>query len=104
MYDLIGVGFGPANLALAIAIDDHNRHCPDEERIEALFLERSQHFAWHPGMLLPHTTMQISFLKDLATLRHVELERPADAPLARDSGADAAQALGMKRLAERLRS
>jgi hypothetical protein len=42
--------------------------------------------------------------KDLATLRHVELERPADAPLARDSGADAAQALGMKRLAERLRS
>ena len=71
MYDLIGVGFGPANLALAIAIDDHNRHCPDEERIEALFLERSQHFAWHPGMLLPHTTMQISFLKDLVSFRDV---------------------------------
>ena len=47
---------------------------------------------------------ELAMFKDLATLRHVELERPADAPLARDSGADAAQALGMKRLAERLRS
>ena len=47
---------------------------------------------------------ELAMFKDLATLRHVELERPADAPLARDTGADAAQALGMKRLAERLRS
>ena len=71
MYDLIGVGFGPANLALAIAIDDHNRRAPDAERISALFLERSEHFAWHPGMLLPEATMQISFLKDLVSFRDV---------------------------------
>lgn len=71
MYDLIGVGFGPANLALAIAIDDHNRRAPDAERLSALFLERSDHFAWHPGMLLPGATMQISFLKDLVSFRDV---------------------------------
>lgn len=71
MYDLIGVGFGPANLALAIAIDDHNRRVPQDEQLSVLFLERSEGFAWHPGMLLPHATMQISFLKDLVSFRDV---------------------------------
>jgi len=34
-----------------------------------LFLEKQPQFAWHAGMLLPGAKMQISFIKDLATLR-----------------------------------
>lgn len=63
MRDVIGVGFGPANLALAIALSER---APD---VDAVFLERSSRFSWHRGMLLPEATMQISFLKDLATPR-----------------------------------
>ncbi len=40
--------------------------------------------------------------KDIATLRRVELERPADRPLDRPAAAAAARARGMNRLAERL--
>ncbi|UTY59432.1 lysine N(6)-hydroxylase/L-ornithine N(5)-oxygenase family protein [Massilia sp. erpn] len=64
IHNLIGIGFGPSNLALAIALQEQG-HAPD-----ALYLEKQEHFAWHPGMLLDGTHMQISFLKDLATLRN----------------------------------
>lgn len=53
MYDVIGIGYGPANLALAIAIDDHNRSSASGRKISALFLERREKFSWHPGMMLP---------------------------------------------------
>ncbi|KAI4142728.1 MAG: hypothetical protein LQ341_003131, partial [Variospora aurantia] len=64
IYDLVCVGFGPASLAIAVAIHD--------QAISArvLYLERQREFRWHGGMLLPDTKMQISFLKDLATLRN----------------------------------
>lgn len=71
MYDVIGIGYGPANLALAIAIDDHNRSSASGRKISALFLERREKFSWHPGMMLPGATMQISFLKDLVSFRDV---------------------------------
>ncbi|MDO5618420.1 lysine N(6)-hydroxylase/L-ornithine N(5)-oxygenase family protein [Kocuria sp.] len=71
MYDVVGIGFGPANLALAIAIDDYNRTVSPQERVKALFLERREVFSWHPGMMLPGVTMQISFLKDLVSFRDV---------------------------------
>lgn len=64
ILDLVGVGFGPANLALAIALDE------SEAELQCRFFERRERFGWHPGMLLPGTTMQISFLKDLVTLRN----------------------------------
>lgn len=41
--------------------------------------------------------------RDVATLRRVAVDRPPDAPTDRADGADAAEALGMRRLAERLR-
>ncbi|MEU7321026.1 SidA/IucD/PvdA family monooxygenase [Streptomyces griseoviridis] len=68
-YDVLGIGFGPSNLALAIAIDEHNARLPPDERLNALFLERQSSFGWHRGMLIDDATMQVSFLKDLVTLR-----------------------------------
>jgi L-ornithine N5-oxygenase len=66
-HDLIGIGFGPSNIALAIALDEQRQ---SGRRIDSLFIERQPGFAWHKGMLLEHAHMQISFLKDLATLRN----------------------------------
>ncbi|KAF9651551.1 hypothetical protein BDM02DRAFT_3091079 [Thelephora ganbajun] len=64
VYDLIGLGFGPANLALSGALLE----C-DSPHKNICFIEMHDKFRWHPGMLLPGTRMQISWLKDLATLR-----------------------------------
>ncbi|RPB21804.1 hypothetical protein L211DRAFT_840437 [Terfezia boudieri ATCC MYA-4762] len=64
-YDLICVGFGPASLSIAIA--HHDRRLDSSSRI--LYLEKQSSFAWHAGMLLPGSRMQISFIKDLASLR-----------------------------------
>lgn len=69
VLDLVGIGFGPANLALAIALEEHNAENP-ESAIRARFFERQPAFAWHPGMLIEGTTMQIAFPKDLVTFRN----------------------------------
>ncbi|KAK4703150.1 hypothetical protein P7C70_g3069, partial [Phenoliferia sp. Uapishka_3] len=119
IYDVLGIGFGPSGLALAIATAESNNSLlalsprpartpttfsslgglqaatgyksslnePDREdratEIEELdegselkrrtlkvcFVERFEEFKWHPGMMIPGSKMQISFLKDLATLR-----------------------------------
>ncbi|WP_036726288.1 lysine N(6)-hydroxylase/L-ornithine N(5)-oxygenase family protein [Patulibacter minatonensis] len=58
-----GIGFGPSNLALAIAIHE-------DGDTSAQFFERKPEFAWHRGMLIDDATMQVSFLKDLATMRN----------------------------------
>ncbi|KAL8949746.1 MAG: hypothetical protein Q9222_004177, partial [Ikaeria aurantiellina] len=62
-YDLVCVGFGPASLAIAIALHDRGINA------RVLYIEKQPNFIWHAGMLLPDARMQISFLKDLATLR-----------------------------------
>jgi L-ornithine N5-oxygenase len=68
--DLVGVGFGPSNLALAVAIAEHNASNSGSARLRARFVERQAAFGWHRGMLLEDATMQVSFLKDLVTLRN----------------------------------
>ncbi|MCD0449113.1 lysine N(6)-hydroxylase/L-ornithine N(5)-oxygenase family protein [Actinocorallia sp. API 0066] len=68
VHDLVGIGFGPSNLALAIALREREERTG--ERIDAVFLEKQHAFGWHRGMLLEGTTMQVSFLKDLVTLRN----------------------------------
>lgn len=60
--EVLGVGFGPANLALAIALRDRGG------AMTARFIERQSGFAWHEGMLIEGATLQVSFLKDLVTL------------------------------------
>lgn len=73
VHDLVGVGFGPSNLALAIAVAEHNAQLPPTpgaRAVTAAFVERQRGFGWHRGMLLEDATMQVSFLKDLVTLRN----------------------------------
>nr|WP_043668152.1 SidA/IucD/PvdA family monooxygenase [Streptomyces xylophagus] len=70
VHDVLGIGFGPSNLALSIAVEEHNRNLPADRRLNALFLERQPRFGWHRGMLIDDATMQVSFLKDLVTLRN----------------------------------
>lgn len=69
IYDVVGIGFGPSNLSLAIALEEYGTSGLENE-ISALFFERQSSFGWHRNMLLPSTTMQISFLKDLVTFRN----------------------------------
>jgi L-ornithine N5-oxygenase len=68
--DVVGIGFGPSNLAMAIAVTEHNDTRGPDARVRARFLERQATFGWHRGMLLDDATMQVSFLKDLVTLRN----------------------------------
>ncbi|WP_299539150.1 lysine N(6)-hydroxylase/L-ornithine N(5)-oxygenase family protein [uncultured Streptomyces sp.] len=70
VLDVVGIGFGPSNLALAIALAEHNAAVPEADRVSAQFYEKQAAFGWHRGMLLDDTTMQVSHLKDLVTLRN----------------------------------
>ncbi len=63
-HDVVGVGFGPSNLALAIAAREI------DESLDCVFYERNAEVSWHPGMLIEGARMQISFLKDLVMLRN----------------------------------
>lgn len=67
VQDVIGIGFGPSNLALAIALEEQaaNGHA-----LSARFLERQPEYHWHGETLVKHSEMQISFLKDLVSLRN----------------------------------
>lgn len=61
--DVAGIGFGPSNLALAV----YARAVGTPRT--SVYFERNDGVRWHPGMLLEGARMQISFLKDLVTLR-----------------------------------
>lgn len=58
VYDLVCVGFGPASLAIAIALKDAiSSHQPQpgletiyRQHPKVLYLERQQSFRWHSGM------------------------------------------------------
>ncbi|MBY0397532.1 MAG: lysine N(6)-hydroxylase/L-ornithine N(5)-oxygenase family protein, partial [Thermoleophilia bacterium] len=65
--DIIGIGFGPANLSLAIALRDAMGDGPPRPSLR--FIERQERFGWHRAMMLPGADMQISFVKDLVSLR-----------------------------------
>ena len=69
VLDLLGIGFGPSNLALAIAAAERAAGDPGRA-LRASFVERQPRFGWHRGMLLDDATMQVSFLKDLVTPRN----------------------------------
>jgi len=66
--DVLGIGFGPANIALAIAAE--------EERLglDLRFIESRSGPAWQPGMLLSGSDIQNNPLRDLVTLRNPRSE------------------------------
>lgn len=67
IYDFLSIGFGPAGLSIAVAAHE-------KKLMSFIALEKQADFRWHPGMLIPGASMQISFLKDLATLRDPKSE------------------------------
>ncbi len=63
-WQVVTIGFGPSGLALAVALEEAGA------LRGALFLEQQPGFSWHAGMLLEGARVQVSCLKDLATLRN----------------------------------
>jgi len=71
VVDVIGIGVGPSNLALATALEELGADgSVDGVRRTMHLFEKKDGFGWHRGMLLEGATMQVSFLKDLATMRN----------------------------------
>ena len=64
LYDCVGVGFGPSNISLAIALEERDL------LQNAIFIERSNEISWHPGMMIPGTDIQHNPLRDLVTPRN----------------------------------
>lgn len=68
VHDVLGIGFGPANLALAIALEEEAEE--GSRDLRRLFLESKLEPVWHPGMLIEDSLIQITVLKDLVTVRN----------------------------------
>lgn len=64
MYDLVCIGFGPAQIATAIANNEA------QGPANVLFLERKPSFSWHCGSHLSRTRVENAFVYDLATPRN----------------------------------
>lgn len=67
VHDLIGIGFGPSNIALAIALEERAR---TQGELQVLFLDKQADYRWHGNTLVSQSELQISFLKDLVSLRN----------------------------------
>jgi L-ornithine N5-monooxygenase len=68
--ELLAVGAGPSNLALAVALEELAPGLAGN----SLMIEREAAIEWQPGLLLPWAKSQVSFLKDLVTLRNPQSE------------------------------
>ncbi|MEU0878327.1 SidA/IucD/PvdA family monooxygenase [Lentzea sp. NPDC005914] len=64
---VLAIGAGPANLALAVAIEESGA---PELAGDTLVLEQHGDVKWQRGTLMPWARSQVSFLKDLVTLRN----------------------------------
>jgi L-ornithine N5-oxygenase len=65
--ELLAIGGGPSNLALAVAIEELGTAGLAQN---TLVIERNADIEWQQGLLLPWAKSQVSFLKDLVTLRN----------------------------------
>jgi len=63
---VLAIGAGPANLALAVAIEESETDLAEN----TLLLEQSPDVKWQRNLLMPWARSQVSFLKDLVTLRN----------------------------------
>ncbi|WP_405526897.1 SidA/IucD/PvdA family monooxygenase [Streptomyces avidinii] len=64
---VLAIGAGPANLALAVAIEESGS---DALADGTLLLEQGPDIKWQRDLLMPWARSQVSFLKDLVTLRN----------------------------------
>jgi L-ornithine N5-monooxygenase len=69
--ELLAVGAGPANLALAVALEELGL---DGLAQNSLVIERGESVEWQRGLLMPWTRSQVAFAKDLVTLRNPRSE------------------------------
>ena len=69
--ELLAVGAGPANLALAVALEELGA---DGLAENSLVIERGHSIEWQRGLLMPWTKSQVAFAKDLVTLRNPRSE------------------------------
>jgi lysine N6-hydroxylase len=60
-YGAVGVGVGPFNLSLAALLAPFTS-------FRVRFFDKTGDFRWHPGLLFPEATIQVSYIKDLVTL------------------------------------
>ena len=65
--ELLAIGAGPANLALAVTLEEL---APEQLSTRTVVIEQHDSVTWQRGMLLPWTLCQVSFLKDLVTRRN----------------------------------
>jgi L-ornithine N5-oxygenase len=65
--DVLMIGAGPANLALAVALEESG---DTEVARNSLILEQYPDVKWQRNLMLPWARSQVSFLKDLVTLRN----------------------------------
>lgn len=64
LLDVVGIGFGPANIALAVAFEEL------APQLDIRFIERRQGPGWQTNMLLPGSDIQNHPLRDLVTPRN----------------------------------
>lgn len=64
VVDVLGIGFGPSNIALAIALEE------TESKLDVRFIEAAETANWQPQMLLNGSDIQNNPLRDLVTPRN----------------------------------
>src|SRR5581483_9423495 len=64
--ELLAIGAGPSNLGLAVALEEL---APDVAE-NTLLIDKNPTIEWQSGLLLPWAKSQVSFVKDLVTLRN----------------------------------
>jgi L-ornithine N5-oxygenase len=69
--EMLVIGAGPSGLALGVAVEELAN---EELARNTLIVEQQDDVVWQRGMLIPWTQSQVSFLKDLVTLRNPRSE------------------------------
>lgn len=69
VLDLVGVGFGPAGIALAAAVHDSGEDKGIDLRRRVAFYERATTPGWQTGLLFRNVDIQHHYMRDLATPR-----------------------------------
>ena len=63
-FDVVGIGFGPANIALSIVAEE------TADATDMIFLEGGEVPQWQPGMLISDSDIQNNPVRDLVSLRN----------------------------------